>query len=71
MAPDPTASKCRKRSLYRDARPSLHRHEVLTGDEMSTLQMCSLGFTVLSGVLKMTNEVTLGEFWCLSTTVSD
>jgi len=27
----------------------------------------SLGCTVLSGVLKVTNEVTSGEFWCVST----
>jgi len=27
--------------------------------------------TVLSGVLELTNEVTLGEFWCVSATVND
>jgi RimJ/RimL family protein N-acetyltransferase len=29
-----------------------------------------IGFSVPSGVLKLTNEVTLGEFWCVSATVN-
>jgi len=28
-------------------------------------------FTVPNSVLKLTNEVTLGEFWCVSANVSD
>ena len=48
----------------------LHRLATARRDGVICWRSPPHDFTVLNGVLKLTNEVTLGEFWCVSAIVS-
>ena len=50
---------------------AMHRSTTALKDALSCSRFSLYNFTVLNGVLKLPNEVTLGEVWCVRTTVSD